>query len=137
MNWGKATVLILILFVLFISGMSYFMFTSSKDEYDHQYYENGLNFDHDYSREAQVTRDRAQPVIKITADSIRFTFSQIVNGTVKLNRPASDAIDKSYPLAGKVMAIPASQMVKGKWQLVFEWMSNNKAYLYRQEIYIR
>jgi hypothetical protein len=52
-------------------------------------------------------------------------------------RPSSDAIDKSYPLKGKVNAIPVSQLVKGKWQLVFEWKSSNKAYLYHTEIFIK
>jgi hypothetical protein len=137
MNWGKATVLILIVFVLFICGMSYFMFTSPKDEYDHQYYENGINFDHDYNRELQVTKDRAKPVIEITADTIRFTFPNAVTGTVKFIRPSSDVKDKSYPLFGNVTSIPVVQMIKGKWQLIFEWTSNNKGYLYKQEVYIK
>ena len=137
MNWGKATVLILIAFVLFIGGMSYYMFRSPKDDYDHQYYEDGINFDHDYNREAQVTKDQAQPVINITADSIRFTFPQIVDGAVKLVRPASDAVDKSYPLQGTVIAVPVSQLIKGKWKLIFDWKCNNKAYLYNTEIFIK
>ena len=137
MNWGKATVLILIAFVLFIGGMSAYMFRSPKDDYDHQYYEDGINFDHDYNREAQVTKDHAEPVIKINADSILVTFSQIVDGTVKLMRPSSDAADKSYLLEGKVIMIPLSQLIKGKWKLVFEWKSNKKAYLYNTEIFVK
>ncbi|WP_428329489.1 FixH family protein [Mucilaginibacter sp.] len=137
MNWGKATVLILIVFVLFIGSMSFYMFISPKDEYDHQYYEDGINFDHDYNREAQVTKDHAQPEIKITADSILITFPQAVAGNLKLMRPSSDAPDKNYQLAGNVTAIPIAQMVKGKWQLIFDWQSNHKAYLYHQEIYIK
>ncbi|SHN14137.1 FixH family protein [Mucilaginibacter sp. OK098] len=137
MNWGKATVLILIAFVLFIGGMSVYMFRSPKDDYDHQYYEDGINFDHDYNREAQVTKDHAEPVIKINADSILVTFSQIVEGKVKLMRPSSDAADKSYLLEGKVVTIPLSQLIKGKWKLVFEWKSNNKAYLYNTEIFVK
>ena len=129
--------MILIAFVLFIGTLSFYMFRSPKDNYDHQYYEEGINFDQDYNREAQVTKDQAQPVIKATADSIRFTFPQIVNGTVKLTRPASDAADKSYPLLGKVIAVPVSQLIKGKWKLIFDWKSNNKAYLYKTETFIK
>jgi hypothetical protein len=72
MNWGKATVLILIVFVLFIGGMSVYMFRSPKDDYDPQYYEDGINFDHDYNRETQVNKDHAQPAIRINTDSIKF-----------------------------------------------------------------
>jgi len=137
MNWGKATVLILIAFVLFIGGMSYYMFRSPKDDYDHQYYEDGINFDHDYNREAQVTKDNAQPIISFKTDSIKFNFPQIVDGKVKLMRPASDAPDKTFPLEGKVIAIPVSQLIRGKWKLVFEWKSNDNAYLYNTEIFIK
>jgi hypothetical protein len=140
MNWGKATILILVIFVLFISGMSYYMFSSPKDEYDHQYYENGLNFDHDYIREKQVTEDHAAPTIRVGTDSIKFTFPQVIKGEVKFSRPSSDAADVSYPLDSKdpkSLQLAATHLLKGRWQLVFEWKSGNKAYLYQHEIYIK
>jgi hypothetical protein len=134
MNWGKATILILALFVLFISGMSYVMFRSPEDGYDHQYYEKGLNFDHDYNREMQVVKDHAAPVITVGKDSITFIFPQPVEGRVKFTRPASDAADITYPLS---KPLPTAHMRKGKWQLVFEWKSNNEDYLYQHEILIK
>jgi len=123
MNWGKATILILVLFVLFISGMSYVMFSSQDDEYDHQYYENGLNFDHDYNQEKNVTKDHAAPVIFVGNDSIKFLFPQVVKGQVKFTRPSSDAADTTYLLDSKnksSLQVPSSHMRKGRWQLVFE-----------------
>jgi hypothetical protein len=74
MNWGKAVIIILLTFVLFISGLSYFMFRAPIDDYDHRYYEKGLTFDADYIREQQVSKDHAQPVIIVSADSLGFTF---------------------------------------------------------------
>ena len=139
MNWGKATIIILLAFVLFICGLSYYMFRSPADEYDRQYYEDGLNFDHDYNREAQVSKDHAQPRITVSADSIRFVFPQTVKGRVKLMRPASDARDTSFALdntAQKEISLATESLTKGKWQLVLEWTSNQKAYLYQQEITI-
>lgn len=140
MNWGKAVIVILLTFVLFISGLSYVMFSAPKDEYDHRYYEKGLTFDGDYNREQQVSIDHAQPVIIVRPDSVGFTFPLDVKGRVKFMRPASDAADQIYPLdsrAGERVKIPAAKLLKGKWQLVFEWKSNGKAYLYQQDIYIK
>jgi hypothetical protein len=140
MNWGKAVIVILLVFVLFISGLSYFMFTAPKDDYDHRYYEKGLTFDGDYSREQQVIKDHAQPIISIAPNSVEFTFPRAMNGQVKLMRPASDAHDLVYPLnsrAGQPVKIPANKLLKGKWLLVFDWKSNDKAYLYQQEVYIK
>lgn len=140
MNWGKATIIILLAFVLFISGLSYYMFHSPADEYDRQYYEDGLNFDHDYNREAQVSKDHAQPRITVSADSIQFIFAQTVKGRVKLMRPASDARDTSFALdntGGREIILATESLTNGKWQLVMEWTSNQKAYLYQQAITIK
>jgi len=140
MNWGKITALILTVFVLFIGWMSYVMFKAPADDYDHQYYEDGLNFDHAYNREKQVTKDKAQPLILIDTCCIKLTFPQKVKGKVIFMRPSSDAADKTYPLDnnnGQPIEILTQHLSKGKWQLVFDWQSNNKAYLYQQEVYIK
>jgi hypothetical protein len=140
MNWGKATVVILIAFVLFICGLGYKMFTAPADDYDHQYYEDGLNFDHDYNREQQVVKDHAAPLIIMDTCCIRFTFPQVVKGQVNFMRPSSDVRDKSFPLDnqnGKPIEILTKSMARGKWQLVLDWKSGTKSYLYQQEVYIK
>jgi hypothetical protein len=140
MNWGKVTTLVLIIFVLFISGLGYFMFSAPNDEYDHQYYEDGLNFDHDYNREEQVVTDHAQPAIDVDTCCIKLKFPQIIKGEVKMLRPSSDVRDTSFALDNKnanPIEILTRHLAKGKWQLVFDWKSNNKAYLYQQEVYIK
>ncbi len=140
MNWGKTTVVILVTFVIFISGLSYFMFSAPNDEYDHQYYEDGLNFDHDYNREKQVVKDHAQPVIEVDTCCIKLTFPQVIKGEVRMSRPSSDVRDTTFTLdntSGNPIEILTKHLVKGKWQLVFDWKSNNKAYLYKQEIFIK
>ncbi len=63
MNWGKGIIAGMIIFVLFIAGMCIYMFTSPQDDFDQQYYEKGLTFNHDYDREQQVTKDHAEPLI--------------------------------------------------------------------------
>lgn len=140
MNWGKATVIILITFVVFIGGLSYVMFGSPADDYDHQYYEEGLNFDHDYDREKQVVKDHAQPIISVDADVIKITFPQRVKGEVRVLRPSSDFPDQHFALDntdGQAILIPTKKLVAGNWQMIFNWQSDNKAYLYQQEVYVK
>lgn len=140
MNWGKVTAIILTVFVLFIGGLSYVMLKAPNDEYDHQYYEDGLNFDHDYNREAQVTKDHAQPLIQVDTCCIKLTFPQIVNGKVRMSRPSSDARDTTIALdnkSGTAIEILTKHLAKGNWQLVCDWKSNNKAYLYKHEVYVK
>ncbi len=140
MNWGKATVGILVVFILFISGLSYVMISAPNDRYDHQYYEDGLNFDHDYNREEQVVKDHAQPLIDIDTCCIKLTFPQPIKGEVRMSRPSSDARDTTFVLNnknGNPFEILTKHLAKGKWALVFDWKSNNKAYLYQREVYIK
>ena len=137
MNWGKGIILVLAIFILFISGMSIYMFLAPVDDYDHQYYENGLNFDHDYNRERQVIKDHATPSVRVANQKFFLGFTQPVTGHIKFLRPSDTALDKTFKLEGKEIEISLKTIPVGQWQLVMAWESNHKAYLYHKEVYIK
>jgi hypothetical protein len=140
MNWGKGIIGGMILFMLFILSMCIYMFIAPEDGYDHQYYEKGLNFDKDLKKEQQVQSDHATPGVNISNKNISILFSRPASGTIKLIRPSNQAQDRDFKLdstAGKHVTISAKAMPIGRWQLLLDWKSNNKAYLYQQEIYIK
>jgi hypothetical protein len=140
MNWGKGIILGMAIFVLFITGMGIYMFLSPTDEYDHQYYEKGLTFDHDYDREKQVVKDHAQPMIQVSASYVKLTFTQPVKGKITFERPSNNLLDKVFQLdsgLGNEVELPIGSLTKGQWKLVFDWTSNNKGYLYQKEIFIK
>ena len=137
MNWGKIIIFTLVAFILFITGMSIYMFASPDDGFDHAYYEKGLNYDKDYNREALVVADHAQPAIKITKNDIVITFGQPAKGEVRFERPSSTAMDHVFPVDGQTVVIPAPAIARGNWQLVFDWKSNGKSYLFNKEIYFK
>jgi len=137
MNWGKGVIVILVVFVLFIGGLCLYMFMAPLDDYDHQYYENGLNFDHDYNREKQVFTDHLTPTVQIANQNMHLAFSQPVNGLIKFLRPSDTSMDKAFKLSGKEIDISLKTVPVGEWQLVMDWESNHKAYLYHREVYIK
>ncbi len=138
MNWGKGIVFGMAAFVIFIVGMCIYMVSSPTDSFDHEYYEKGLDFDHDYNREQQVVKDHAQPSILQVGDTkMEFTFAEPAKGTIKFMRPSSASSDKIYEINSAKADIPLASLAAGEWQLVFEWTSNKKAYLYQKEIYIK
>jgi len=140
MNWGKGIIWGMALFMLFILGMCVHMFRMPADEYDHHYYEKGLNFDQDYNKEKQVATDQARPQIRIGGDSVRIVFRKAAKGNVRFIRPSSEALDKVFPLntaEGKTAAFTVAALVKGRWRLVLEWNSGQKDYLYEQEVDLR
>jgi hypothetical protein len=136
MNWGNKIVVILTVFVLFILGMSLVMFMSPQDDFDHDYYEKGLNFDKDYNREKQVTIDHAEPQIQVNNGQILISFTRPALGKIKFQRPSSTVPDKLYTVNGQQLVIPAD-MPHGKWEMEFEWQSDGKAYLYQKSLYLK
>ena len=137
MNWGKGIILGMIVFMLFILSMSIKFFLLPADDYDHQYYENGLNFDHEYNKEVQVVKDHAEPEITVDGMQLLLTFKQPVNGTINFLRPSDNKLDKQFKLQGEKVTIPLDAVPRGQWQLVFNWVSDGKVYLYHKEIYVK
>jgi hypothetical protein len=141
MNWGKALFLVMTAFMLFILGMCYFFYTAPLDAYDHQYYEKGLAFDHDYNREVQVYKDHAVPVIKSDNENLVVTFSKPVNsGKITMSRPNNSAMDRVFVVNNTAMNkffIRLKNIAKGEWQLVFDWQAGKKTYLYQKEVYLK
>lgn len=140
MNWGKGIIGGMVLFMLFIISMCVYMFMAPEDGYDHQYYEKGLNFDKDFIKERQVETDHAQPLIGVSGKTVSIIFIKPASGIIKFIRPSNQILDKEFKLdstVGREITISVQSMAVGRWQLVLNWESNRKAYLYQQEIYIK
>jgi hypothetical protein len=137
MNWGKVIIIGMGLFMLFIILMCVKMFRLPADEYDHHYYEKGLNFDKDYAKERQVITDKAQPMIRISGREVNIAFAEQAIGTARFVRPSSEALDKIFNIqtgTEKTTAMSVSSLAKGRWHIVLEWKSDHKNYLYEKEV---
>lgn len=141
MNWGTKIVLGMASFIIFIVAMGIIMFNSKKDALvDNDYYEKGINYDQVYNKKEQTKTDHAKPEIIINQDMLLLTFKDKATGTVKLMRTADKSMDKDFPFesnSNHQVIIPASGFKKGSWRLIADWKSNNKNYLYEQEITIK
>lgn len=140
MNWGKGIISGMVVFMLFIIGMVAYMFSTRADDYDHQYYEKGLNFDKDYDKERQVVKDQAQPQLTIGNTGLQLTFVKPAVGKITFVRPSNQYQDRVFKIdthAGPIAYLPLQSIEKGKWRLIIEWKSSNQAYLYQKEIFIK
>lgn len=139
MNWGKSLVAGMATFMLFIIGMGVYMVSRPTDDYDKQYYEKGLAFDKEYTREKQVVTDKAQPLISFADKEMVVKFTEPADGVLKFKRSSDRHMDKTITIesnADNTMRIPLSQLAAGQWLLHFEWVSHQKSYEYEQEIYL-
>ncbi|WP_413668297.1 FixH family protein [Mucilaginibacter sp. Mucisp86] len=140
MNWGKGIIMGMAIFMLFILSMCIYMFNVPVDDYDHQYYEKGMSFNKDHNREEQVIKDHAEPVITQQGDRLSIAFSMPATGRISFMRPSDKTQDKAFQFnngAGKTASISLKDMAKGPWQLILEWESCHKAYLYHKEVFIK
>lgn len=136
MNWGKGIVFTLSVFVLFIAGLSIYMFSTPQDDYDHAYYEKGLNFDKDFIKEENVVKDHAQPQIQVGKYAVILDFHKVSTGTVKFERPSDTRMDKVFPVDSSKLIVPVTSLAQGEWQLTFNWRNSGHQYLYQQKIFI-
>lgn len=141
MNWGTKIVLGLASFMTFIVAMGVIMVSSKKDALvDNDYYEKGINYDKDYNRKEQVSRDHARPVIQVTSDLLVLTFRQNSTGTIRLMRTADKNLDRNIPFhtnPANQAVIPVSVLPRGSWRLIADWNSDQKSYLYESEINLK
>ena len=138
-NWGRGLIIGMSIFMLFIIGLVVAIFSQKPDNYDHSYYEKGLDFDNDYKRGQQVVTDNAKPVLKMEGKTLQLSFKGQAQGKLHFQRPSDEKMDKEIPFktdsAGRV-ELPLARFEKGSWQLIFEWNSQEKQYLYQQQIII-
>jgi len=138
MNWGKGLVIVLIVFVCFITAMSVKMFSQTNDEYDHDYYEKGLSFNADYNKEQQVVKDDAKPQIAIKDGVINIKFKEKAKGSIRFVRPSDHDMDRYLNFnTADLNTFTTRIPFHGQWQVIIAWKSNDKSYLYQQEIFIK
>ncbi|OOQ58739.1 FixH family protein [Mucilaginibacter pedocola] len=139
MNWGKKLIIGMILFMGFIMSMSVYMFNLPADDYDHQYYEKGLNYNRDYDRERLVIADNAQPLITQNQTAIGVAFKEPAVGVIKFVNPLGKNKDLTFPVntgASNAINIPADKLSAGRWDVKIEWSSNAKNYLYQKGLFV-
>jgi len=141
MNWGTKLVTAMALFMVFIIGLSMKMIFSEKDDLvDKNYYEKGLNYDHDYQRKQNVLNDKAEPLITLSPGQLQVLFSKPVKGTLRLSHPSDNNKDKAFKIELKdnePLVLPLDELNgKGQWRLSAEWESEGRQYLFEKYVFI-
>ncbi|SDZ94929.1 FixH family protein [Pedobacter hartonius] len=138
MNWGTKIVLGLATFMIFIVVLGLIMFNSKKDALvDNDYYEKGINYNKVYNRKEQTNTDHARPEVSANQEMIIVKFVHNAKGTARLMRTSDKELDKTIPFESNInrqLIIPARNLKKGSWRLIIEWVSDEKSYMYEQEI---
>ncbi|OAQ39324.1 hypothetical protein A5893_11730 [Pedobacter psychrophilus] len=136
MNWGRSIILVLIIFMGFITILAIKMTYSIDDAFDKDYYEKGLAFDEEYALKQNVIDDHATPLITVNGNTLNVEFKALENGNILFKRTADKTKDRSIKLKNSSFSIDKGLLEKGQWHLVISWNNGKRNYLYEKNIYI-
>lgn len=138
MNWGTKIIIGMVTFMVFIVALVLIMFNSRKDALvENDYYEKGINYNEVYNRKELAHTDHVLPEISVTGKYILLTFKEKANGTLALMRTADKTMDRSIKFDTNInhqLIVPLAKLNPGPWRMIVEWQSNEKSYMYEQEI---
>ncbi len=136
MNWGRSIILVLIIFMGFITILAIKMTYSIDDAFDKDYYEKGLAFDKEYELKQNVIDDYVTPLITINGNTLNIAFKALENGKIIFKRTADKTKDRTIKLKNSLFSINKNILDKGQWHLVMTWNYGNRNYLYEKNIYL-
>jgi len=143
-NWGTGIVIGLILFIGFILVMVFMMSTEKKYDYDlvtEEYYKEELQFQDEIDAENNTLLLSERIKIDRKPEGLLLVFPKEIEdnkitGTVYLYRPSNKRLDFEIPLElnKSKLLIPKDRLLGGRWNIIARWRSNDKDYLFKEEI---
>ncbi|MBD3750690.1 MAG: FixH family protein [Sphingobacteriales bacterium] len=136
MNWGKGIIIVLIIFIGFISVLAFLMMRSTDDNFDKDYYEKGLAYTDEYNQRQQVIDDHAQPHLILATNELIIQFKGAESGIITIKRPSNSNLDQQIHFIGKKVLVPLNDLKKGDWLVVMKWKNKSKNYWFEKEIFL-
>jgi len=140
MNWGTKLAVGMTLFIVFIVGMAFYMFSKQGDDalVEDNYYEHGVNYNGDVQARQNVLNDKVAPTIQISASQLILQLKDSASYQLKLLRPSAAKEDRSQKGStlgdAHLIVVERENMPDGLWQLELRWRHHNRDYLYQKEI---
>ncbi|NQX81491.1 MAG: FixH family protein [Flavobacteriaceae bacterium] len=148
LNWVQS---IILSFVLFISFILYFIFTTlTNPKYDHklvseEYYNEELKYQELIDSQQNYNTLGEYIEFSQSSEGIKLIFTgffadKTLKGTVKLYRPSNGALDKSFDLIlsdDLVFDIASGNLVGGKWLVNIDFILEGKRYTKIETIYYK
>lgn len=143
-NWGTGIVIGLILFIAFILVMVFMMTTEKKYNYDlvtEEYYKEELKYQEEIDAENNTLFLSEKIRILRKPEGLLLVFpievdQNNISGTVFLYRPSNKRLDFEIPLElnNSELLIPKERLLDGRWNIIVRWKSNDRDYLFKEEI---
>ncbi|MGB1211468.1 FixH protein [Lacinutrix venerupis] len=143
-NWGTGIVIGIAAFMSFILFLVIKMTTNEKFSFDlvtEEYYAKEMLYQTEIDAETNTYNLKEKIISKKTNDGWLLIFpkelepSKII-GKVFLYRPSNEKLDfdLELKLTSSHLLIPDNKMLDGRWNIIIDWVYQDKHYLYKKEI---
>jgi hypothetical protein len=135
MNWGKAIILVFILFAGFIGTLVFKMMQEHIDLVRPDYYQDELAYQDDLDR-ATRTAALAKPAkiaFSAAEEALRIQLPFLADSSILLlYHPADGRADRKIALgAGQSYYVPANKLRPGLWRAKLRWYKNGLQYYHQ------
>lgn len=144
MNWGKAIVVVLILFALLILQFVYRAFQSEVNLVAADYYKQELAYDSHYEKlkNTQLMKSNLNVEFDTLKHTLGFFFpTPVSKGSIHFYRPSDSKIDVKVPIGpfpGGKKEVDLSELKRGIWTVKVEWLDSlQKPYFFEHHVYIQ
>ncbi|RCR66759.1 FixH family protein [Larkinella punicea] len=140
MNWGKAIVLVYILFAGFIGTLVYLMCRQRVDLVRDDYYQTEIAFQQQIDRVARTAKLAESPTIHFDASRqvVELTRSEAgsTSGKLTFYRPSDRRQDRSVALQPGQTTVSTAKLASGFWRVQLNWLENGQEYYSEQTVTI-
>ncbi|RYC68982.1 FixH family protein [Spirosoma sordidisoli] len=135
MNWGKAIVLVFIVFAGFIGTMVFRMSRQRIDLVRDDYYQDEIAYQQHIDRLARTAHLKQGPVLQIDPARQQLDLrlpSGWTQGQLTFYRPADRAQDRTITLSPGQQTISTADLGSGRWRAQVSWSAGGQTFYHEQ-----
>lgn len=141
LNWGHKLVIFGVSFMLFVSGMVYFMTQQKIELVDENYYEKGIRYQDELNKLSAVQGKDIEFTYATAAAEIQFKLVQpLTTVQVNLYRPSDAALDQHITVTTDTAGygkVSTAALTKGLWEVKMEWPDAGRTLTYTKPITVQ
>lgn len=144
-HWGKGLIVGMIAFMGFIMYFVVMMSSDKKFHHDivtQDYYAKEMAYQTEIDQQENVLQLSGGIQGRRHEKGWMLHFPKEIQqhntkGTIFLYRPSNKRLDTEFPMAltSSNLLIPDDKLVDGRWDIIVQWQTDGKAYLYKTSIF--
>jgi len=143
LNWGKAIILVFIIFISFIVYIVKGSMNAKIDLVTENYYKKELQYQETINKLVNADSLHDKINLQFTATELAITLPSSLNGNlctgeVYFYRPSDKSLDKLFPVETSTAKIilPNTFLSKGKWKVIITLSSEGVAYQFNEILFL-